>query len=379
MPWDHDVVLPPIDAETYPAASGPSLLISRRYASQAQSQKDRVPLPQIRPGQSLRIQVLVPPGVASASIKAESNQWQGGAGSGNDNAPAMLGCEHDSGDYQSHPLQRPSGGFGDGQIYFSDLHPAGGGLNEQLYGNGSPMNPPVAEPCYVYFYFYNPLSSVMFTFETMSISMLVTDTGLYNAWRAPRPWAGGASPDHDGIDAPPMEHEVTPSKTAMILNHPQRKITGTQFSQTIHVNGALSAANTAISMGSSLVVDLQMDPDPRDMGKSGSYIAVAGWQDKDTHTDLTKALWQQCSGGVWQNWAGPNFGADGSIKISTIQAYAPPVTIAASKISMNLGKISPPAGLSNNSRLVAILIGYQCNESGNNYIVLTQPMGFAVT
>jgi hypothetical protein len=372
MPWDNDIVLPAIDATTYPVASGSSLLISKHHKS-----KDKIALPQILPGQSLKLQILIPPGVASASIRAESKQWQGGAGIGN--APAIRSCEYDAGEFHRYPLQRPSGAFGDGRIYFSDLQAVNGSLNASLYGNTSPMNAPVAEPRYAYCYFYNPLGSATFNFESIEISMLVSDTNLYSAWRNPRPWAGGTSPDVDGIDAAPMEHEVTPSNSAMILNHPQRKITGTQFKPQIRIDDTTAHANSVLNSNSHVLIDLQLDPDRRDAGKLGHYIAVAGWQDADSHADLSHAIWQQYSGHAWQAWAGATISTDGAISVPAIKTATPAVTITADTVAIDLGKLTAPAALAADGRTVVIFVGYQCQADDSDYVVLSQPLGFTVT
>ncbi len=361
MPWDYDVILPAIDATNYPVANAPKLFISKGYTP------DELPsLRAIQAGQTVRIQVLIPPGVASANIEAIP-------ASDNANSKAAIrACAYDAGEYLSYPAKRTSGAFGDGRIYFSDLQPLNADLSLQIYGNGSPINAPATEPRYVYCYCYNPLEAQPLALEQLNISMLVTDSAMYNLWRGQRPWAGGRSSDVDGIDAAPLEHEITPSNNAMLINHPQRQITATQFKPSLSRRGEIPS-------GSPLSVKLHMDPDPRDAGKAGNYIAVIGWLDKEQHNDLSHMLWQQCIEGEWHPWQGVNFDANGGLEIANMLAYTSATTIVAGDMEFNLGQIHAPEALSSKNRQAYIFIGYQCHEAGVDYAVLTQPIAFAVT
>ena len=209
--WNLDFLLPSLNSQVYSTATGNTHSISIGYSSQAIDIASAIPVPPLPPGRNLRIRVLAPPGTAIASIWAQSNEWQGrpiptGQTYANVGSfPLMGSFDTDPGDLckQQNATSSPAipaCPTGRNLIYFDDLHPAGGGLNDQLYGNGSPAYPPLTEARYLYFVLTHPINAIdSFKLQSLRISLFITDTVAYNNWLSQRPWAGGSSNNITGI------------------------------------------------------------------------------------------------------------------------------------------------------------------------------------
>jgi hypothetical protein len=160
--------------EPYPGSSSVDLYFS--YGSGA--------IPTIGAGQSLRLRMLVPPGVSKVSIRGESNDWIGATCK----QPVMATL---SGEITgSCPYTTDGCVYSCGSVVMS---PSAGGLSQLVY-NGTQLS----EARYMYFVLKNSASEP-FSFGSLTVSMQVSCVDAYNAWRARRPWTGGSSPNQDGI------------------------------------------------------------------------------------------------------------------------------------------------------------------------------------
>ena len=378
MAWDYNYVLPAINSDFYKHAERDNTLLDVSF------NQSNMPIRTILPGRKMRIRMLAPPGTVYAAVSGESNNWQGGAGNSQLDKPVVGGFDYDPGSYRTNPIQRPDGGGNGGLLYFSDLEGVTAALNKPVYGNGSPMYTMLDEARYVYFVLYNPTGSVVFTMGTLRIVLLVRDADLYNAWRSQRPWAGGTSSDEDGINDISLTDEtksITPSTTAFTLGHPARKHTSTEFGASVMVNGMTQAAGTTIAAGSSLAIAHNITPDSRDNGISANVVAIIAWMDADQYKDLLNAVWQQCVGGVWRDWVGPNVLADGTIIVPNISPYFANRPIRQETLTLGLGQLNPPANVSANGRIMNLMVGYQAvaGGSGQQYTVLRLPSAFFVS
>lgn len=378
MAWSHDVTVPAVNGSTYTEANASSRVITVSYSSQSSMQ---VPVPMVFPGETLRIRTLAPPGVSSIAIRAESNTWQNGA--------VMNSYDSDPGVFREST--RSSGSPGDGNVYINDLHAAGGGLNEYLYGNGSPAFAALTEPRYTSFVLYNPPTGVNFTLVSLHITFLIGNVDAYTAWRNARSWNGGSG-NADGIgetaatatstaatapratEAPKTE---VSTGNAMMMGHPSRTGTGTSINLSGTVDGVPQAANSTVRSGGFLQTKLAVTPDAEDNGKQVSVIVLAAWEDQDSHNGLLNAVWQQYSGNVWQAWVGPRVEGKNYF-IENVSPHIAQVPLSAGQFDLPFGPLSPPGGVSANGRKVSLFVGYQVN--GNpSYSVVSQPLVYRVS
>jgi len=149
------------------------------------------PLPQ---GQIMRIKILLPPGCYGASMAAQSNHWQ----SATTETMTRLGAgDYDMGTEYRHNETRPIDGngnkvYGDHIIYYDDLHLAGGGWNDPLFGVSVPIGAPqLTEPTYAYNYLYFPVGNTQsqnFEFASFTISYSVSDYEMYKKWVLAQGW-----------------------------------------------------------------------------------------------------------------------------------------------------------------------------------------------
>jgi hypothetical protein len=163
------------------------------------------PLGVLMPGQAMRINILVPPGVIAISIGATSNNWIA-RGPGKQPIFNVFGWQpnvclkEEECDYNSFDIDPDE-----------ELNPAAGGLSLILWrrekdakaaGNynseeakhqfyqGQEVD--INEPIPASVVFYNPPGSTSFEFGSVSITIVVENGNLYNAWRDQRSWAGGS-------------------------------------------------------------------------------------------------------------------------------------------------------------------------------------------
>jgi len=156
----------------------------------AQYSKDGLPpndmvVPTLAGGSTLRLKLLLPPGVKQAFIRGESNDWIG------------------------VPGQQPVVGVVVGEItgtcpsttdnlaFTCDgvvLASPAGGLSMPLY-----IGEALAQPKYVSLVLHNP-GNKTFSFGSLSISMLVGSVSAYKTWLNDRPWTGtGGTGSLDGV------------------------------------------------------------------------------------------------------------------------------------------------------------------------------------
>jgi hypothetical protein len=121
-------------------------------------------------------------------------------------------------------------------------------------------------------------------------------------------------------------------------------------------------------------------PDSRDNGVSANVIAIMAWMDADKYPDILNAVWQQCVGGVWQDWVGPSVAADGTITVPNISPYFANRSIREESLTLGLGQLKPPANISNNGRVINLMVGYQAaTGNGQQYVVLRLPSAFNIS
>ncbi|MDM8546653.1 hypothetical protein QUF61_09195 [Candidatus Venteria ishoeyi] len=373
MSWDFDYLLPPLDATSYPQIGHNNSLLEVGYTGA------NMPVRTVTPGRRLRIRVLAPPGTTYVAISGESNNWQGGAGNNPLQKPVVGGFDYDPGIYRIRPIQRPQDAS-NGNLYFSDLHPVTAALNEPLYGTGSPVYPALDEPRYLHFILYNPAGSLQLNFGSLKFSMLIGDANAYNTWRNARPWAGGGSTDVDGIIEAPIRREddpdPAPSTSAVLLNHPERTQTATEFGLGVFMQGIRQVDGTQLKEGSSLSANLSIDPDPRDEGMQVSYLVLGAWLDPTNISSVNTAIWQQCVNGNWQNWNGATITPEQKINLSPITPYAGSQSLTTGQVNFNLGEIRRPQGAA--GRPFALFLGYQATASGQTFVVLKGPSIFYI-
>lgn len=185
--WNLDYSLP-VNATNYPRAEDGSM----KFAINAAYEVKRP----IRRGQTLRLQVLIPPGTSLAKISAQSNGWQCGPDlkdtSGkilvpsSERCPIMAGFDYDPGAFcTSNPTAQKPSPCGKGPfVYPQDLHTVTARLLDILYPTAPNSPNVVTQARYAYFVFYNqPQSIEKFEFSShFGISFGISDVKLYNQW-----------------------------------------------------------------------------------------------------------------------------------------------------------------------------------------------------
>jgi len=427
--FTRDYILPPINSSNYEIATGESLLLKISYSSQS-NPPNNIPTVPLGQSQSMRIRVLAPPGVASASIRAESNNWQGPTPG---TFPLMGSFDHDPGQLCEIATGNGSkcGNISGTFIYFDNLHPAGGGLNEAMYGSGSPAFTPLDTARYLYFVLYHPAGArEQFKFESLHFSMLITDVNAYNTWRAARPWAGGPTSnslsgvDGDDIIIQPdpivIEQEPvvnTPSPQIIEIPTPQGSIVietpvsnnttiehriflesfllvdgaATQTSAgsgiKIHMSGTLleslgNANGTPITQNMELqekaFANIKANIIPNPSHDNVDVFALVVWKDDGIHSNLFEnALWAQkfrpqsffdSSDLSWQPWQGPSI-RGAKVTLDGIAAYQKQINInnaVGYTLSMGDGELIPPDALGDTGRVLQFFIGYKAIEPAGN-------------
>ena len=398
--WTRDYILPPLSTNTYTEATESSILLSVAYSSQS-APPNNMPTVPLGKGQNMRIRVLAPPGVASVSIRAESNNWQGPSPG---TFPIMASFDTDPGELC--PIQSGIGtscsGVSGKYVYFDDLHPAGGGLNEQMYGSGHPGYTPLNQPRYLYFVLYHPTGArEQFQFESLRISMLVTDVDAYNTWRSARPWAGGstinsntgiegddaivepdptpqlpttpvpaqpsASTGDTVITVPTPSGDViitTPSADAVAQrpisldtlivdlgtpNTVNSRATVTIFGTVLESLGSNNSIpiENGMSVEDNAFINIRANIVPDSEHGNVNVFALAGWRDDDVHKDsFSSVLWAQkfrphsffgSSDLSWQPWQGPTLNDRGEINMNAVASYQKQVSTGAEGYTVNLG------------------------------------------
>ncbi|WP_198284618.1 hypothetical protein [Beggiatoa alba] len=398
--WDNDYVLPTLSSQTYPIISSVPNFFSVTYSSQSTSSP--MPITSIKQGKSLRIAILVPPGVTAVSIGAESNQWQGvGSSSGGYVAgtyPVMGSFSTDPGELCTSTRQVDSAGnemcgnVTGNFIYTSELHAAAGGLSDSLYGAPGSTSTVLTTPRYMYFVLYHPVNALdSFKFASLTISFVVSDLTLYSAWRSARPWAGGSSTSLDGIGE--TEPEPEPNNLTLILNHPFRLTTDAEINLTgayTNTSGSKITLKSGdqISSGSAVTLSADILADTQDT--SGDIVIVAAWGDASMNSDLTKMIWKQkvsygsffgdnSTGKIeaWQDWEGLVTDPE----VANIVAYQNNASLSATTkktITIGTGSLIPPSSLGT-KRQVIFFVGYRgrvliSSEQGFGYFyVLNDP------
>jgi len=185
--WDWGYALP-INATNYPRAPDGASKYSVNTAYEVTQP--------VQQGQTLRFKVLIPPGVSSAKISAQSNSWQCAPditdAAGNiivpksERCPIMDGFDHDQGEFCSHnpTAVNPSPCGGGTYIYPQDLHTVTARLLDILYPTESDSPNVVTQSRYAYFVLYQqPQALDKFAFTSnLGISFGISNVGLYNQW-----------------------------------------------------------------------------------------------------------------------------------------------------------------------------------------------------
>lgn len=176
--------LPEINAENFPSLSGTNGLISVNYSVQA-FPVSTIPFQPLQNGRLMKINVFVPPGCSAVSVAGTSNWWN--APGGDYELLTRMGvADFDMGNSYSH-IDRPIGVIDDGVIYKSDLHVAGGGWNESIFGGTGVSRPVVTAPTTMYAYLHYPAGNTnnngYFVFASFDISFMIMDVELYTEWR----------------------------------------------------------------------------------------------------------------------------------------------------------------------------------------------------
>ena len=185
--WDWGYALP-INATNYPRAPDGASKYSVNTAYEVTQP--------VQQGQTLRFKVLIPPGVSSAKISAQSNSWQCAPditdAAGNiivpksERCPIMDGFDHDQGEFCSHnpTAVNPSPCGGSTYIYPQDLHTVTARLLDILYPTESDSPNVVTQSRYAYFVLYQqPQALDKFAFTSnLGISFGISNVGLYNQW-----------------------------------------------------------------------------------------------------------------------------------------------------------------------------------------------------
>ncbi|BAP56230.1 hypothetical protein THII_1933 [Thioploca ingrica] len=215
-----------INTQNYPQIPAD---VTRQIVTVAHSVTNGIPR-----GQTFRMQVLVPPGVTTVTITAQSNNWQCAPDpvSGSPSplrCPIMGGFDHDPGEFCT---QDPSAGkptpCGNGTfVYPQKLHTVTARLSDILYPTESTSPKVTTEPRYVYFVLYQqPQASSDFYFgSNLGITFGISDVQKYTQWRNARPWAGGPLGNTiDGIGESPTNGQFTlsvvPTTTGSVTSNP---------------------------------------------------------------------------------------------------------------------------------------------------------------
>jgi hypothetical protein len=179
--FSTDILVTPLNTTTYTTpASAPTYLFIN----------DSVPMPiTLGAGQTMRLKMLVPPGVDYVGISAQSNDWIG-MGS---QAPVMATFDNEI----VGACPSLSGG-----VYMCGdkiLTPAAGGLSMQVF-SGTHLN----QARYMYFVLHNA-STTTFSLNSFIVSMQVYCLADYKAWLGKRQWASSVTGySLDGVNDPPI-------------------------------------------------------------------------------------------------------------------------------------------------------------------------------
>lgn len=201
--WDQDVVIPKTGSNNYNKLYGELDQYKQIFIIYAPP--TLLPVNKLWPGQTMRIKVLVPPGVDTASISGSSNQWQG-QGPNFNQAPQVgvfsddRGNSNDSSvfflcpDLITPPALKNSCpsiknvGNNTKFVYALELHNVTAMMSEALYHEVQETT--LAKETYLVI--HNPSRSITFELGSLQIQMVVSNQKLYNNWRL------GKTPPHDG-------------------------------------------------------------------------------------------------------------------------------------------------------------------------------------
>jgi len=367
-------------------------------------------------GNTLRINIVIPPGVARFSLSGKSNQWQGrGDGNGGfvpGTYPIIAGSETDPGEFcnQSREVvgdlercRNVTGNF----VFPEELAPAGGGLNLS-YTIESDDN---INESFVYFTMYHQSGSERpFTFANLTFLYIVTDIDVYNNWRARRilgintPVPTPVNPDPEPINPIPVEPTPTPvqptpdpTPTPVIVNNAGENsvalepivlgnpstVTDARISfrgrvrdyETQSYNGITQDMEISEDDFLSLYVD--MIPDVTH-GPHIDILLLAAWMDEATYINLfqgeNSAIWRQKQFKQnffndhaitsWVDWSGPVYlESTGEVFIENITPYSEHVAVTNTSqiITLNLGagRLHAPPQLGDKGRFVTFFAGYR--------------------
>jgi len=146
-------LFPPVTETIYKAGT-PNVLNSGAPGSM---------IPTVNPGETLRIQFLVPPGATTAKVGGTSNLWNSG-GSGKQPVFGFYACNP-----------------GKASSVQSRLAPASGGFSQTI---NRPSNVPSDEPFYAYLIVHNPSSNPYggFYYSRFTQDVSIGDSSAYSNW-----------------------------------------------------------------------------------------------------------------------------------------------------------------------------------------------------
>ena len=134
------------------------------------------PFVSLNPGETIKIEYMIPAGCAYANITGESNDWQAG--------PSLY--TH-AGAFDYNPTQfylgtRP--GTDTLNCYESDLGAVTAALNVVVYGNGTASYPVTTTEESKFFTLYYPLGATgTFEFGNIKFNLLIMDVAAYTTWQ----------------------------------------------------------------------------------------------------------------------------------------------------------------------------------------------------
>jgi len=431
LAWNDIYFLPNPDApfkeQYFPAvqANAAGTATSRLlYSDNSTNNAFLMPVFSVSQGRTLRINIIVPPGVARLSFSGKSNDWQGVSdGRGGfvpGTYPIMAGYNEEPGEFCTLP-KRASGGTelcGDvaGNFVFTeDLAPAGGGLNLSFtVENNDGIN-----ESYVYFVLYHqPSTTTSFEFATLTLLYVIEDINAYNNWRNRRILGGvGVDVDNnDGNDS--SDTPITPPDTGnptvpdfgnpttivpdttttlplvpLIFGHPNTTETAAMVNMRGIIRNNTSnqtrdvTRNALLDEGEYFALEAEVTPETAH-GPTVDMVLIAAWFDATNHRELLQgpnsALWfqKQVTSGffanqetlVWTPWEGPGVVPNSSdLLIENLYPYAKqvPVTGQPYKMVFGSGNIQPPAELDVLGRRVEIYAGYLGKTAdGQDFLVV---------
>ena len=183
--WYDQYMVPAVNSTNFQTVTEPGNVTINYYGGASP-----IPTSELVQGSTMKLDVIIPPGCDMVMIQAQSNDWQG-LGGDYDNWVRFAsqyvinyhtlgeGMLSNAADYMGDGTTRPNGNENIAEVYWSDLHLAGGGCNEQVFSNTEP----VTEPEWGFFYLTNPIGNThAFNFSTITVLIHVDSVEIYNEW-----------------------------------------------------------------------------------------------------------------------------------------------------------------------------------------------------